>query len=121
MNSADTNLAAADRFYAEIGKLVLEWGTIETGLDLCILVVNKLRDKPQDRGLYMPLTQKLRFLKQASHTIPSLHGHTHAIQVLLSNIETASGIRHDIVHGFVYGREIDSGSMSATLGRFLQN
>jgi len=98
----DKTLLQQERFYACIGRLIISWGQLELSLEFSIALIheglggNKLQsEKPR------MLEAKLTYLRRAAHELAPLKAHRKSTLKLADDLEAASIMRHDIVHGAI--------------------
>ena len=101
-NMDDKTLLQQERFSACIGRLIISWGQLELSLEFSIALIheglggNKLQsEKPR------MLEAKLTYLRRAAHELAPLKAHRKSTLKLADDLEAASIMRHDIVHGAI--------------------
>lgn len=97
-----SNIDAENALYSQVGFIVVQWGHCEQSLELLVNTLflqyggNKL---PGRKRMPKPLSEKLAFVKECILQIPSLAPFRVELETLISDFETITQKRHDLVHG----------------------
>ena len=114
---ANVTTSADQEFFAAIGRLTISWAHIEAGIDITISIARhiggaKVQPDPPRTGL----NRKIAYIRKWLKTVREPTFCT-AVESLISQIESAADVRHDLIHGFII--EQAEGSGEAEMVRIL--
>jgi hypothetical protein len=97
-------------FFAAVGRLAIAWAQIEGGLDYAIKIIHlSAGGDTIEPEIPWALQRKLRYLRKCAKKLAPLQAFQKEAESLAAKIETASVLRHDILHGFVVDPPDDAG------------
>ena len=110
-----------EAIYAALGRFVLAWADLESGIDL--LFLNLRLRLPKSEEYYKPEFQLSAKIKIVRRFLPKplrlKRGRAAMIADVLVDVESVANTRHEYVHGAMIGRDVEATPATATLSRVL--
>lgn len=99
-----------EHFFAAIGRLAISWAQIELVIDCAVDIIHRCLggQKIAATAPRTSLYRKTAYIRSWSQTIPETT-FKNAVLSLMDQIEAASEIRHDMIHGIIVKHEEGSG------------
>jgi hypothetical protein len=109
-----------DDFFGALGRLTISWARIEFGLDCAIDVVHQFLGGKNitSTAPKISLYRKIEYLRKWGNTVPEATFRD-ALPPLLTEIETASVTRHDLIHGVII--KMEGGTGEAEMARIIHH
>jgi hypothetical protein len=109
-----------EEFFGAIGRLTISWAQIEFGLDCAIDIVHQFLggQSIDSTAPRTSLYRKIEYLRKWGRTIPEPTLRD-ALPVLLTEIETSSVTRHDLIHGVIL--KMEEGTGEAEMARIIHS
>jgi hypothetical protein len=117
---ADYTSPEDQAFFAAIGRLAISWAEIELGLDCAIDIIHPVLggQKITAAAPRTALSRKIEYIRTWAKTVPEPTFRESALK-LMTDIETSSETRHDLIHGIII--EQVEGSGEARMVRLVQS
>jgi hypothetical protein len=109
-----------EAIYAALGRFVLAWADLESGIDL--LFLNLRLRLPKGEEYYKPefqLSAKIKIIRRFLPKLRLKRGRDAIIADVLVDVELIANTRHEYVHGAMIGRDVEATPATATLSRIL--
>jgi hypothetical protein len=91
---------ADEALFAAIGRLTISWAHLEAGLDYSIILLHKeLGGDKIEPEMPWALKRKLKYIRKCFTKIDQFKQDRETVCGLISDIDAASELRHDIIHG----------------------
>jgi hypothetical protein len=109
-----------EEFFGAVGRLAISWAQVELGLDLAIDIIHHYMggQHVETKAPKLSLSRKTEYIRRWAKKVPE-PTFREAVPKLMGQIEAASEIRHDLIHGVII--EQQEGSGEAELVRLIHS
>lgn len=104
-------------FNAAIGRFVLEWASVEVGIDLLVMILAR---ESEPKELDHEIGRKLKFIERRIQNVTWTATAINETKELIQELRKLVPTRHDYVHGAIIGYALTRSKLTVTLGRLLQ-
>jgi len=104
-------------FNAAIGHFVLEWAGLEVGIDLLVMITERVL---ASKKFPHEISKKLNLIESNATRLGFQPKELRDLRALLKEIRDLAQIRHDYIHGAIIGHAVAKSKLTVTLARLLQ-